>query len=309
MRIYYVYSFQDENINGFIKKFEDGLLSEKYRPFYFLSEESGNSFWKPKARKKIKQSDLVIFFLGELYSGNSKNIDFELETAKKYGKEVICVPMNDSVEKKIVLDKYNRKHYAEYKCMKIDDLKNNIIENLYNYNLDPLLFQGRNIDEFDEVDKYNLLEQYREMISSSESLMDRRQNTSSFHISINTAFIGMLGVFGALGLNRELFCLMLMVISIFGVIVSTSWIGALNSYNRINSSKYDVLEAMERHLPASMFHAEYKDSKNYMRSRTYPSYSQRELVIPQSFRVLYAVMFVASIVFLTYCILDHFAIF
>lgn len=52
-------------------------------------------FWKFIAKKKIKQSDLVLFFVGET-SHESKNIDWEIKTALELKKDIYIFKLNDN---------------------------------------------------------------------------------------------------------------------------------------------------------------------------------------------------------------------
>lgn len=285
-----------------IDNFQSDLIDETYRPFYF--EKSNRSkFWKIKARSKIKETDLVIFFVGNRYSSHSKNIDYELRLADHYSKEVICVPVNDCQTNLKIRDPYNMQYYLRYKSMGLDELKSYIRTNLHDYDIKNHVFRDRDPESFTIDDKMLLLEQYSEMMMSTESMMDRRQNTSSFYISINTAMVALMGVIAALGLELEILCIFIILTSVFGMIISKSWIGTLESYDRTNTSKFNVMECMEYYLPASMFAAEYRDTKNKFRSKIYPSYSEREKMIPKSFLFLYLMIVVVLTTYLIWLLL------
>lgn len=63
-------------------------------------------FWKFIAKKKIKQSDLVLFFVGET-SHESKNIDWELITALKFKKVIHIIKLNDNYKLNSILEATN----------------------------------------------------------------------------------------------------------------------------------------------------------------------------------------------------------
>lgn len=112
----------------------------------------------------------------------------------------------------------------------------------------------------------------------------------SVFVAESYSLVAMMAAVFALGLDKNLLCVIGIVITSFGAIISKNWRETLESYDRINYSKFNVLEAMEMYLPAAMFRAEYKDTKNSMMRRSVPSYSARERKIPQLFMVLYYIV-------------------
>lgn len=288
MLVYYIYSFRDPRIEEVITDINNSLKNDRYRPFRFSSSNESNG-WKSKARKKIKEADLVVFFVSEVYYRNRKNIDYELSLAKRYGKKVIYVPTDDS-RPPTILDEFNGESYRVDNWMSCEDLKAYIRKHFHDYSPSNFVFEGKDPENMSMDEKRLLFEQYREMFASTESLMERRQNTSSFYISINTVLVAIIGILISMGLDTKVLCAFCIGMAVFGIVMSKTWSDTLESYDRINSSKFSVLESMERYLPASMFYAEYKDSKNDFIMKSVPSYSKREHKIPMLFMFLYSLV-------------------
>ena len=288
MQVYYVYSFGDDTAKTWIKDLDSVLKHDRFHPFNF-DPQNKNTSWKSTARKKIKQADLVVFFVSQMYYNHRENIDYELHQAERYGKEIICVSTdNCSIPK--VMDDYSGIETNHYTVKNKNELIDYITSNFHSYNVANYVFKDKDPKNMDIEEKRLLFDQYKEMFASTESLMERRQDTSSFYISINTVLVGMMAAVVALGFDLKLLCLFGIVVSIFGIVISKTWSDTLYSYDRINYSKFNVLESMEKYLPASMFYAEYKDTKNNMIKRTVPSYSAREHKIPKLFMVLYSII-------------------
>lgn len=60
-------------------------------------------FWKFVAKKKIKKSDSVLFFVGKT-SHESKNIDWEIKTALEFKKAIYIFKLNDNNKLNSVLE-------------------------------------------------------------------------------------------------------------------------------------------------------------------------------------------------------------
>jgi len=287
MFVYYIYSFKDEKADDIFKKVGEELKDNRYRPFHF-NKDNSPFYWKAVARSKIKKSNLVVFFMSKYYEKHKKNIDYELNLAKKYGKKIIYVS-TDGTKPPSELEKYNGEYYP-YEGKDVEGLMEHIRANLHEYHTSDHVFKGKKPENMTAEDKELLFKQYQEMFASTEALMDRRQNTSSFYISINTVLVAMIAAVVTLGLDTKLLCVFCIAISSFGIVMSKTWSDTLDSYDRINYSKFNVLESMEEYLPASMFAAEYKDTKNDFIKKSVPSYSQRERRIPLLFTILYSIL-------------------
>ncbi len=300
MFVYYVYSFQDAKAENTIMEMNRRLANNGYRPFWF-TKENPSLFWKITARKKIKMSDLVIFFVSKHYSQHQENINYELKLARKYNKTIMYVK-TDEADPPAEYEKYNKTEYP-VGSMSLDEAVSYIRSNYHEYSTERLVFENKEKYNMTPEDKQLLFKQYQEMFASTESLMSRRQNTSSFYISINTVLFAMIAAVVTLGLDMEFLCAFCVVISVFGIVMSKTWLDTLESYDRINYSKFNVLESMERYLPASMFAAEYKDTKNTLMMKSVPSYSKRERKIPKMFMALYSLLaiFLVIILILSFC--------
>ncbi len=211
----------------------------------------------------------------------------------------------DNSDVPVEFDTFTGQKYLPCKLKSPEDAKAFIRENLHEYSTAKLVFRDRDPESLSRKERALLFEQYKEMFASTESLMVRRQNTSSFYISINTALVAIVTAVFALGLDITILCAIGIAISFFGIMISKTWAETLESYDRINYSKFNVLEAMEKYLPASMFYAEYKDSKNDMVKRSVPSYSARERKIPMLFMTIYVILGIFLGCVLVYLVLTN----
>lgn len=92
--------------------------------------------------------------------------------------------------------------------------------------------------------------QYRDFVASADRVSSRRHTANTFFLGINTALVGGSGYF------RFDDVLLVVILALFGVVISLTWIGIINSHKTLNSAKYKVIQDMERNLPLAPYLAE-----------------------------------------------------
>ena len=92
---------------------------------------------------------------------------------------------------------------------------------------------------------------YRDYVASAESVSTRRALANKFFVGINTALIGIRGYF-EVDSNQSV-----IVLAVVGILLSVVWHRMIQSYRTLNASKFDVIQLMEKHLPAAAYTAEY----------------------------------------------------
>lgn len=151
-------------------------------------------------------------------------------------------------------------------------------------------------NSIENIDRTELLEQYKIFLETSESLIARRQTVNSFYVSANTALItimaGLIAVFGEMGLR----VILLILTSVVGIILSVSWIGILNSYGVLNGSKIKVISMIEHELPAALYDTEWTVMSDKLNSKKYSSFTDSEKKAPKAFIALYILLIITAIV-------------
>jgi hypothetical protein len=137
-----------------------------------------------------------------------------------------------------------------------------------------------------------LIEQYRLILESSESLQTRRQTLHTFFLSINTLFIGAIGLLGRESLGHDPgLALVIVGLAAFGFFLCGSWRRQIRAYGNVNSSKFDVIQRLEARLPAAPFLAEWIA----LVQRDFQSFTEAESRIPTVFRWIYVLAALAGI--------------
>lgn len=252
-------------------------------------------FWKHEAKKLIKSAQVVLYILSE-DGHKSKNIDWEINQAKKQQKAIVILnegkkfKLNESLREK---DPFTKEVGTIGKEIASVEELYEIIGNYEN---------GEYIHLFndDNVDPEKLLEQYKLFSDTSESLVTRRQNVNSFYITANTALFTVAVTVFSLNANLISQIIITMVLSIPGILLNGSWLKVMESYSLINSSKMKILGMIEKRLSASLFDAEWEIMSNKYNKQRYISFSDREKTLPKIFNALYITIDVICAAFIVF---------
>ena len=320
MKVFIIHSGKDKPLAKIYKK----LIVEETKS-EVLVLNNGGLFWRCEASKLIKQANIVLFLIGEK-SHESKYIGWEIKRCLRYNKPIYCLnlknvktKLGESVEEdkalKIIKTTISTGE-DQYKIHKaLTEMNGFTKEFQYRFLVKPI----NSINEFTEkIQKYinneyplfnipieqmnskSLLEQYKIYLSTSESLVSRRQNVSSFYVSVNAAIISTLTLVSPFINNLVYNSIAIIVISIFGIILDLAWMRILDSYAILNSSKMKIIEMIEQRLPANIYDNEWAVMSDKLNNKKYISFTESEKRIPKVFCAIYVLAF---LVFTTLLIL------
>lgn len=285
MDVFVIHSGSDKSIvSAKIKELKQS--SHEFNP---LILNNGGIFWKLDATKKIKKSQMVVFFIGE-NSHNSPYIAWEINTAIKYDKPIYSIKLDESFKSHEALkikDDFSNEIRSYDKTIGFDGLIDLIEKHCSG---DYKVF-NQNVEN---IDKNILFEQYKLFLQTSEDLVSRRQNVNSFYISINSALIAVFGALLALDISPFYQCLLNIVLAVVGIILSISWVKILISYGDLNSSKMKIISHIEKQLPASLYDAEWAALSDKLNKRKYVSFTNSEKRVPRLFIIVYLFICVCS---------------
>jgi hypothetical protein len=109
----------------------------------------------------------------------------------------------------------------------------------------------------DIQDKTSLIfDQYKLYVDLADKISARRATTNSFYLTANSFLFVAIGILFSNGLE-----IVVPMILLIGVFVSISWWLLIVYYKNLNSSKYQVINEIEKKLPVRGLHTEYKISK------------------------------------------------
>ena len=244
--------------------------------------------WKRLSKSHISKADYVIYLAGYKFSDN---INWEIDTAIKYGHKVRCVKLYDDVElndkrlfRKDTFDKSKETLKIE-SPISIDELLNLIKGDSF--------YLNKKLFESGMKDNALLIEQYKVLLSTSESLIERRQKLTTTYLSIFSALLPIISTM--LTFPYTFLQLGAFFVSIICIILCCSWRSTIISYGKSNRAKFAILEEIEKQLPVAMFASEWLALKRI--TTKYKSFTNRETLIPIVFIVIYSIFSILSIVF------------
>jgi hypothetical protein len=148
------------------------------------------------------------------------------------------------------------------------------------------------------------LKQYEMFVETSEELVRRKQNVNSFYITLNSLIVSIVLAaftfgekFTVLGVPFKYASIIICLSSVVGVIVSLSWHSLLQSYADLNGSKMKIISYIETQLAYNLYDTEWQLVSQKKGNKKYKSFSAKEKFIAKLFLGLYALLFIAGILF------------
>ncbi len=251
MKIFVIHRFNErKKAKSILKKISDEYALI-FQPVFL--DSSGGEFWRKESENSIIKSECVIVFNPKSCQ-ESENAKWEIEKAKDKGKVIIEFDNGDnsgSIAK--LIDLYELRDEFE-KCF--------------------------------SSEKNNALELYKLMIDSSENLIQRRQKTSAFFITVIGSLIAIAGLLVKIGTLNGTSMGVLYGFSIVGLLLCNSWKNLIDNYGKLNKAKFDVILRLEKDLGAQIYLAEWVALGKGLRPQKYQSFTSTEKSVPFYFGLL-----------------------
>lgn len=140
-----------------------------------------------------------------------------------------------------------------------------------------------------EINEEFLLEQYKLCVQMADKISSRREKANKFYLTVLSSLLALLSIVQANfnGLSNEIFLLF----SLLGLALCFIWYFNIQTYKKLNSAKFKVINDMENQLPYACFNEEYKHLKQTKNARL----TNVESKIPILFSVPYFLLFIYSI--------------
>lgn len=128
-------------------------------------------------------------------------------------------------------------------------------------------------------DDYNsaVMEQWKTCVEQANSNTEKRNNSNSLFIAINT---GLFAVITFTGDGKSF------LLSLIGIAVCILWLNMIRSYQQLSRVKYDIINEIEAQLPLAPFTHEWDKLKL---EHNYVGLTKIEKAIPLIFLFLYVV--------------------
>jgi len=149
--------------------------------------------------------------------------------------------------------------------------------------------------EFEDLGKQLLLEEYKLFVETSETVVARRQVANTFFLSANSALLAALGVLSQTTLAPVVARLAFLGIGVAGILLCIEWRVLIQSYRQLNAGKFRIIHLLERHLPASLFRAEWIALGEGKDAKKYKPVTNVERIIPLLLILLFVVLVAARL--------------
>lgn len=252
MKLFVIHRFRDRKYaKKKLKKLAHDLSLE-FQPIFL--DSSGGKEWKQKAESAISQVEATIVF-NPSSCEESDNAKWEIEKVKEAGIEIIELNKNGD-----------------------DAISVSRLKSLYELK-----------EEFDSCflsNSKDTFELYKLMLASSESLIQRRQKTNAFFITVIGSLLAIAGLLVKTGaINSGSFGI-LYGFSVVGLLLCNSWRNLIDNYGKLNKAKFDVILRLEEQLGAQIYSAEWIALGKGMRPKKYKSFTSTEKNVPLYFSLL-----------------------
>ncbi len=256
MNVFVIHRFSDKKCLS--KVLKDIKKTIKININFTLLNSSEGQAWKSKALKKLNEAEVVLVYNPE-QCALSDNAHWEIDKAESLKKYVLNI---------------------EPETTPIEISK--ILTACYNFNEEFLVcFSDQNSNRFDL---------YKMMVETSESLIERRQKTNTFFITIMGSILtvgGLLHKIGILTLNSVGF---VFFYSVVGLLLCNSWRNLLDNYGKLNTAKFQVILHLEKLLGDQIFNAEWIALGKGMRSEKYRSFTKTEKNVPLYIAIIFFIL-------------------
>lgn len=256
MKLFVIHRFKDRKYaKKKLKKITQDLSLE-FQPIFL--DSSGGEEWKQKAESAISQVEATIIF-NPSSCEESDNAKWEIEKVKEAGIEIIELNKNGD-----------------------DAISVARLKSLYELK-----------EEFDNCfssDNKDTFELYKLMIESSESLIQRRQKTNAFFITVIGSLLAIAGLLVKTGALNTGSIGILYGFSVVGLLLCNSWRNLIDNYGKLNKAKFDVILRLEQELTAQIYSAEWISLGKGLRPKKYKSFTSTEKNVPLYFGLLIVVL-------------------
>ena len=140
-------------------------------------------------------------------------------------------------------------------------------------------------ESYDGDFKADLIEQYKLYVHSAENVSARRLASSRYLLTLNVALVALYG-FDVPHFDQSYW---IWAVPIIGALASLLWFVIIRSHAEMNRVKFELINELEKHLPASLYAREWQLLVNGT-ERKYQPVSKIEQYIPFGFIAFHLIL-------------------
>jgi hypothetical protein len=149
---------------------------------------------------------------------------------------------------------------------------------------------------YGQLYKKHLMEQYKLCVEMADRVSSRRSTTNNFFLTLNSLLITAIGILSRIGISGNSFNLTWVIIASFaGILFCWCWFTTINGYRTLNSSKFEIINSIEKKLPVAAFETEWKHLTPKDGKVKHRQLTKVECWIPKIFSLLYLTLSIFAI--------------
>lgn len=214
----------DETVSALLKESENSVA--------ILRQTEHTDNWKEIVETKIKECDFVVFLIGE-ETFMSEQIVWEYAKAKGLNKQIVGIKLKKASQGSILF------------CQGFQVFENTTQALKY---LEKIFISDRQLK----------IEQYKIMVSSTEKVTDARMKVNNLFFTITSSILSVAFVLGKTYSFIPLSVIAMTVLTGLALLTTFFWEKLVNSYGKLNTGKFRVIDRIEKELRINMFEEEWR---------------------------------------------------
>jgi hypothetical protein len=208
------------------------LLKTSENALAIQRETEHSENWKHAVEEKMQESDFVVFAIGK-ETFQSDQLKWEYAKAKQLNKQIIGIKLKETTNDSILF------------CQGFQVFDN--AEQSYKY-----------LTKTYEDDRKLKFEQYKMMVSSTEKVTESRMKVNNLFFTITSSILSVGFVLGKTFSFSIAAMIGMFVLTLLSFVVSFFWEQLIESYGKLNTGKFKVIDKIEKQLRTNMFEDEWK---------------------------------------------------
>jgi len=257
--------------NQEVESLIDDLLNTSENALAIQRETEHSDNWKDIVEQKMQESDFVVFAIGK-ETFQSDQLKWEYAKAKQLNKQIIGIKLKETTDDSILF------------CQGFQVFDN--AQQSYKY-----------LTKTYEDDRKLKFEQYKMMVSSTEKVTESRMKVNNLFFTITSSILSVSFVLGKTFSFSIAAMIGMFVLTLLSFMVSFFWEQLIDSYGKLNTGKFKVIDKIEKQLRTNMFEDEWKILTEEIK---YEPNTRTETKVITYFRVFILIVGAFELVYLGY---------
>jgi hypothetical protein len=257
--------------NQEVESLINDLLNTSENALAIQRETEHSDNWKDIVEQKMQESDFVVFAIGK-ETFQSDQLKWEYAKAKQLNKQIIGIKLRETTDDSILF------------CQGFQVFDN--AQQSYKY-----------LTKTYEDDRKLKFEQYKMMVSSTEKVTESRMKVNNLFFTITSSILSVSFVLGKTFSFSIAAMIGMFVLTLLSFMVSFFWEQLIDSYGKLNTGKFKVIDKIEKQLRTNMFEDEWKILTEEIK---YEPNTRTETKVITYFRIFIVIVAVLELIYLGY---------